>query len=421
MKLNNSNKRYSIYIAGILVFVLLFIFMGVIIGCWGNCSYEQEGTPSVFPPNLDIDTGNINSEPAAQSPDTWQLDTDYGTFTIVKAGFYNSTGDLLVDLISKDGQFPLCFGQGYYFNFTVETYGGYSPCELAPYRYNYVEITQCKRFNVYNNYKIYYDYTVWTELPNGDCTDTWEGIIDVDQCISLDSNHKPDCSGELNKKVKVKLKTAWQGCHLPEQCFYCYKEWRCLDTEKGTLEILPYGLANPNTILDLCYESGDVFGTLFVHSVGGYSPKDDDILTIEQEKDGETYALYDLKDVLWTEYDEVSDYDATVFGGILDLDDFTLLVDCCGSLFVGEVTIGSNVFDQQSGQAIPGFELASNHVPAGCCPSTKTLGKLVNLTLVSEWEGCGQVSQEFTLMLVHKNNISGVPNSRYFIAGCKRY
>jgi hypothetical protein len=416
MKINNSNGRYSNYIAGILVFVLLFIFMGFLIGCWGSCSYEQEGPLSVFPLNQDINAGNINDEPAAQSPDTWQLDTVAGTWTVTNAEFYNSSGDLLVDMISGEGQFPLCFGEGYYFNFTVETHGGYSPCDFDPY--NYVEIKQCKRPDVYNRYMIYYDHLVWGTEPiaYGVCTEIWEGIIPVDQCVSLDSNHKPDCSGELNKRVSVKLKSAWQGCCLPEQCFVCYDKWWGLDTEKGTLEILPYGMGDISTfIFDLCYDSGATVGSIFVHSVGGYTPKDDDTLTIKQEKTGDTYSLYTLENIQWFEYDDVADYDATVFDGILTLDEFTELVECCGAIFVGVVSIGDAVFDE-TGQPTTSIKLVSNHVPVGCCPD-KTLGKMVDVTLVSEWEGCGQVSQEFTYMLVHKNNISGVPNSRYFIAG----
>lgn len=445
MKINNSNERYSNYIAGILVFVLLFIFMGFLIGCWGSCSYEQEGPLVVFPLNLDFDTGDISDEPAAQSPETWELDTVAGTMTILDAGFYNSSGDLLVNMTSGTGQFPLCIpdDEGYYFNFTVETHGGYTPSDFNPH--NYIEICQFKWSNTYYKYRLYYDYLDWGTEPIdfGICTEIWEGIIPVindaehtlkrldcsvlppswveTDCIIFDSNHEPDGSGTLNKWVTVQLKSSWQGCMLQSQRFVFKDTWYCLNTEPGDLEILPYGIKASSFVLDLCYKYGDTISSIFVYSKGGYSPDDDDNITLSQIKTGSVYSLYKLSDVDWIEYDEVSDYDLFIEDNGITLAEFTDFVGCGKSLFVGTVSFGDNIIqiDELNVETdlVPGsyMKFSSNHVPVGVCPD-KTLGKEVDVTFESKWTGCGQVSQEFTLMLVHKNNISGVPNSRNFIA-----
>ncbi len=435
MKLDNSNKRYSNYIAGILVFILLFILMGFLIGCWGCSTNEKVGAPSVFPLDSNFNTGNINREPAAQGPETWNLDTVRGTLTVTDAGFYNDNGDLIVNMTAGflGGQFPLCIDvtDGYYFNFTVKTTGGYSPYDDIAC--NYIEILQWKwSANVYNKYKLTYNANDWIPaLPDG-CFDVWEGIIPViddddhelyirkkvdchwtwveTDCMTFESNHAYDCSGTLCKEVDVKLKTLWSGCRLPEQSFCCVRNWDNLDTECGEMIIMPYGIYDSSTFLfDLCYEPGDVIGTIYLSVKGGYRPCDEDIFTISQIKTGSVYSVYKLDNITW------APYELSVHGEI----DSIYHDECCEEVFVGTINfVDEVILINDDGTEVPKtvMKLASNHPPLGCYPYCEDLNKMVTVTFESKWEGCCLTSQEFTYMLVHKNNISGVPNSRNFIA-----
>jgi hypothetical protein len=443
MKLNNSNKRYSNYIAGILVLTLLFILMGFLIGCWGCCTNEKVGTPSVFPLNSNFNTGNINREPAAQSPQSWFLDTERGTLTVTDAGFYDINDALIVNMTSGAGQFPLCItkSDGYYFNFTVETCGGYSPFDIDPYDLcNYIELKQCKWPDTWHKYRLHYTADNWTWIGSDTCCDFWNLTVHVDadhyleemvswcnwqetDSICFESNHPADdCSKTLCKEVDVKLKTLWSGCLFEEQSFCCVRKWYNLDTECGTMTILDKGIHDIDEFeFDLCYDAsqGLVIGHIFLHVEGGYRPNDNDNITFVQSKGTDVYQLYRLEDTItWYEYD---DPDAVaIFDSYFDAGELDAYVDgCCETVFVGVIKFEDQIIgiDDVAGvpEAVTSMKFASNHPPL-CCYGDFTLDKEVEVIFESEWEGCCLEPQEFTYMLVHKNNISGVPNSRNFIA-----
>jgi hypothetical protein len=435
MKLDNSNKRYSKIIAGILVIVTLSIFMAVIIGFWGSSTNEQEGVPSIFPLNSNFNSG-IN-EPTAKGPITWDdvFDTERGSFRILEAGFYDSSDTLIVDLEAGTGQFPLCIEDtdGYYFNFLVEAVGGYIPSDFNPC--DYIELYQYKWYGLCDTdllykYKIYFDASDWVEELIGICWSEWRGIIPVDNikekvagswvdtnCMKFDSNHKPDCSGTLDKWVTVKLKASWEGCNLPAQTFCCWKKWYCLDTECGSISyVQDYGILAQDFLFDLCYDStNSLIGTIYMHVVGGYTPCDDDTVTIWQEKpDGTLYqGIYQLSDVSWTEYE------VAVHGADPEIE--ALMAGCCETVWVGTINFGADpiLLDEDGDGTFETttalMKLDSNHPPM--CAPDKFLDKWVSVTFESKWQGCGLPSQEFTYMLVHKNLFPESPTpDKNFIA-----
>jgi hypothetical protein len=426
MKLDNSNRRYSDIIAWILVVALLSIFMGIFIGCWGNCINEKKGAELAFPFDyedqiLSFDTGNFHDELAAQTSPIMGVDTQTGSLDYIEASFYNYTDDLIVDMtVFGGGQFPLCIpawddllGVGYYFNITVNVTGGYSPVDVG--WCDYIQLKQYKcgpGSELLHTYKIYYDASsAWDLIEVGVCWDIWRLHIVVDQDICFESNHKWDCTGTLNKWVTAKLKSSWEGCPLTSQQFCCCKKWYCLDTEKGEMNLLNLGIFDPAFKFDLCYdENDDILGYIYLHVSGGYEYLNIDKLTIWQEKPDGTYisGLYELSDITWDEYDEpigVNTYIDSLMDG------------CCETVFVGTVNLGSDIIllDETGAQVgtttVMKFE--SNHPPPCCWPPRDNLDKFVKVKLESDWTGCGQVSQTFTYMLVHKNNISRVPNSRF--------
>ncbi|MFX1344019.1 MAG: hypothetical protein ACFFBC_03010 [Promethearchaeota archaeon] len=425
MKINNSNGRYSNYIAGILVFVLLFIFMGFLIGCWGCSSYEKVGAPLVFPLDSSYNVGNIKDEPAAQSRSWSPFDTVAGTLTVTEAGFYDINNVLIVNMTEGTGQFPLCISKldGYYFKFKVETCGGYSPADYC----NYIELSQFKWPDVWNLYRLHFTSVDWSPGFDAGCCDIYELEVHIDtnhyleeklgwcnwqstDSICFESNHDPeDQLPDLGKEVDVKLKMGWQGCYLQSQTFCCDETWCDLDTEKGSMTYIDnYGIFADDFAFELCYHDGDILGDIYIHSVGGYTPSDDDLIKISQYKDGDGLyqGIYELTNVTWSRWVGTFDDDPMLFA---------LSDGCCEEVFIGEIAfvygqviLGTDLMDE--------IELDSNYPPDGCCPGWD-LDKPVTVEIVSKWQGCGQQLQEFTYMLVHKNNISGVPNSRYFIAG----
>jgi hypothetical protein len=273
-----------------------------------------------------------------------------------------------------------------------------------------------------HKYRVYYDKADWGTPVIGDCFEEYTLIADIDNikekvdsdwidrtCMHFDSNHKPDCTGILDKWVSIKLKASWKGCNLPDQTFCCYKTWYCIDTEKGSLELVDnYGIFDPSFIFDICYDPSQTIGTLYMHSVGGYTPKDIDTITIKQEKsDGTLYSgIYEISSVIWEEYSGVLGDDP-----IID----ALMDGCCETVYVGTVTFepGQTLLDGAVMGPNDKLKLHANHPPAGyCCPDID-LDKWVSVDFESKWEGCGLADQEITYMLVHKNNISGIPNSRF--------
>jgi hypothetical protein len=408
MKLDNSNRRYSDIVAWILVFALLSIFMGTLIGCWGNCIYEEEGALLAFPLNredkiVSFYCGKYNDEPAAQTSEVLEVDTVRGSMTYEEAGFYNSTDDLIVDLITKSGQFPLCIleSEGYYFNITVNVTGGYSPADVG--WCDYIQLKQYKAgtWDLLHSYKIYYDDVNWTLITEGVCSDLWRLHVVVDKNMCFESNNKWDCSGTLGKWVSVKLKSSWEGCPLETQEFCCSKTWYCLDTEKGDIELLNMGIFDGSFEFELCYdfEENEILGYIYAHVTGGYEPFNQDTLSIWQEKPDGTYisGLYELSNIEWKEYDQL------IHGVIPELAE--LIDGCCETVYIGEVSFGETILENGQDSVMMKFD--ANHPPP-CC-TDKELDKPVLVELESIWTGCGQLSQTFTYMLVHKNNIFRSP------------
>jgi len=235
MKLDNSNKSYSIIIAGILVIVGLSIFMAFFIGFWGNGILEQNECRDSFEESI---FGNNKIESIAQTG-SWQVDVEKGKMDNVQVS-WDGTYDLPICTTATEVMTNWVL--------TIDVYGGYDPCELCD---NYFHIYQEKPDGIllHGIYMIDPIYFKWTSLgvsgtdPCGPVTWqlTFEGIPDVGgfaldadgdlqidpeeliDCMIFDSNHKPlECSQgkcHLDKFVTFDLSTCWQGCPCPTQRF----------------------------------------------------------------------------------------------------------------------------------------------------------------------------------------------------------
>ncbi|MFW9950272.1 MAG: hypothetical protein ACFFKA_09140 [Candidatus Thorarchaeota archaeon] len=214
MEIEGRNKRYSIIIAGILIFTVLSIFMIILLGV-GNLKFYTLN--NVFPINIDhqsnIDLGEKSRdsesqifEPVAQGGWVDCLDTEQGYIKILDYYF--------------DYPLPLHLSEEELDDWYVilEVRGGYDPLE------GYIDIYQSKE-----GYKgrLWMDWTYLGLEPSW--YEYWEVTFKPEGEIFLDSNQFPKVDHEwffINKEgeipgkdVEFDVRTLWTGCGEDNQNF----------------------------------------------------------------------------------------------------------------------------------------------------------------------------------------------------------
>jgi len=204
---------------------------------------------------------------------------------------------------------------------------------------------------------------VWVYAENGPQNDDFDvpyipEKIPLKELIAQESSSEfpEERSGEISEDAAVEVCDA----PVPNGGYL-----GCFDTEPGTLEVIYEVL--PTDPLPLCIDNAyldDFYVT--VRSIGGYSPKCAVVL-LDQNKGGDCWE--GIINVDWTEM---------AVGGCPCAVDYTF------TFSVDEPIC-----------------LDSNHLPKGFDQSV-TLDKWVNVWYCSTWEGCHEVTQEFSVLLAHK-------------------
>jgi hypothetical protein len=212
MKLNDSNKRYTTIIIGILVFFVLSFITACILGFGDNLAYNQNESNrlDVDSPSNQVKTGNNEVVSVAQRKSICGLDTEVGSIDII-----DSNLPTIVPLCITDATVAPWFVE-------VKVIGGYIPCD------GYVNLYQDKagyigRLNL-----------DWDIIDQGCCYTIYNVTFDVAtqcECIHVNSNHFPEvCDGwvldkkvdgtqYLGKWVDLCLTTKWKGCDEEYQKF----------------------------------------------------------------------------------------------------------------------------------------------------------------------------------------------------------
>ena len=163
-------------------------------------------------------------------------------------------------------------------------------------------------------------------------------------------------SGEVSDKAAVEVRDV----SVPEGGYL-----GCFDTEPGTLEVIEEVL--PVDPLPLCIDDAYLANYhVIVRSIGGYSPKSAKIFLNQMKGDD-----------CWE--------------GVINADwTYTTVPGCpCAVDYTFTFSVDEPIC------------LDSNHLPEGF-DQTVTLDKWVEAWYCSLWEGCHEVSQEFTVILAHK-------------------
>jgi hypothetical protein len=119
--------------------------------------------------------------------------------------------------------------------------------------------------------------------------------------------------------------------------------------------------------------------------IGGYHPDGLSEIEITQDKDGQTIAGGVIK-IKWVE-------------------DTTFVPSCCNEKRYIAIFYIPPVCDQD-------FDKICLYSNLNLELNTYSLGKVVDVDFEFKWKGCDNEDQKFEYILVHKNYVSGVPNSR---------
>jgi len=245
MKIGNSNKSFSIIIAGIIVLTILSIFVAYASEVGGpdrHSSYGSEilgiSTCSVLPEDNDnIETQEVRKSspvPVAQECELGPFDTEAGEIEIIENNFpyIDENGNLL--------PLPICITNemAQTWNWTVRVKGGYSPIDTLGYWPGY-GITVWQDSDKDYELELVQGWNIdWTDLgkdPQCDCCSCRLWLAKPAYCgnkVCLDSNQYPEVIGcdcdrivphnqdEIpGKEVYVQINTLWEGCPLEDQQF----------------------------------------------------------------------------------------------------------------------------------------------------------------------------------------------------------
>ncbi|MFX0018751.1 MAG: hypothetical protein ACFFB1_12445 [Promethearchaeota archaeon] len=246
MELDDTECRYSLLIAGILVATIFSIFLVIVLGVWGHSIFSGTGIEPV-PRGLPLSNGRYTMENNNAMDDILS-----GVEFLPLA-----EGCLIEDLDTEPGwvyihdyyvpdPLPLCL-TGSFGGATVISYGGYDFFGGTGLIFQGKSDTPLHE-------KIVGEFDIvvtgaWTDYAPEHCpwvgpetmVDYWTVEFIVDGVVQLDSNHVPNVLGDascdvfdifdgvpddLDKWVDLGFITFWSGCEKPDQDFqiiYAYK------------------------------------------------------------------------------------------------------------------------------------------------------------------------------------------------------
>jgi len=234
MKIDNSNKGYARFIAGILVASIIAIFMASTLGFGSSFDLKQNAVNTNaegFQPNqrksvLYNDLGDNNHVSVAHERNWCHVDTEEGSLIILE----DNVPDFETDGV------PLCIKQDIVDNWHVyiESKGGYHPS-------NNPENNKIKIYQKKSDCFLGTIYITWEDVTPDDadcCTTIWMASFTVvakdgSDCIAIESNKFPESSitspwsldkcvpeaTDLDKWVRICLESEWCGCGCDSQCF----------------------------------------------------------------------------------------------------------------------------------------------------------------------------------------------------------
>jgi len=228
MKIDDSNKRYSIIIAGILIGLIASIFLVITSGYWGLNKSFNTTYPIDMGSYVDLDkkawkdhtSGNIKSVSVAEECSLADRDTEKGKIKPYTP-FTNIPSKL-----------PLCINDSVVANWWIAYYvcGSYKPNKIDCSYYGFLDLSQTKATD--KGGRVFIRSYDITDVP---CC--WKIVnftgFDVIGDFELASNYFPDvvpagcvmtetapnADHTLGKPVKLDLTTYWKGCDSDYQKF----------------------------------------------------------------------------------------------------------------------------------------------------------------------------------------------------------
>ncbi|MFX0087995.1 MAG: hypothetical protein ACFFAU_20245 [Candidatus Hodarchaeota archaeon] len=228
MKIDDSNKRYSIFIAGILVISILSIFLAIALGVWDYRGKDQIGSlPFYHAPSDNLE----NNGPVSVSEKCEQThDTGPGSIKIHRKEIpsvlpiciknedvakwwilYESKGGYVPDLktwIKVDGQIIKDLTPNYGWIELEQRKTGREGILLITAMTRIVDLSKpCALFYNLSGFVVYGARPIVldsNELPTEGCQ-----VIEWSQ----------DYCGSFDKEVDLDIITNWEGCHLEKQEF----------------------------------------------------------------------------------------------------------------------------------------------------------------------------------------------------------
>jgi hypothetical protein len=251
MKIDDSNKRYSMIIAGILVISILSIFVAITLGSGGYRVYTQKGTQ----PHC---IGFQSTEYEASERNLPENKKVVSVADKCEQTHDTKPGCITIEYKEIPYELPLCITQEEINDWWIlyKVCGGYLPDKK-----DWIRICGSIRYPVLDNYGwivLDQDKTpeggiiLMTEMEviqdaTLPCCCYYVNIsgfvLYCNQEIHLDSNHHPTgCQivengpgydGDLDKLVELDIITNWEGCHLDKQ------EFRIILTQKNYFSGIP--------------------------------------------------------------------------------------------------------------------------------------------------------------------------------------
>lgn len=222
-----TNDRYSNLFVGFLVIMVIFICVGIAMGCWGilnrdHTDFYLDNTNKFSLNVFESSSGNKDFVTVAQGKSFDDVDTEVGKIEVVS------------EYLPDWSVLPLCIEDAdvanYYVNLKVT--GGYKPRDLCNDWY-------IKFYQDLDNDKSTKEYVGTIDIlvdkldeHSTCCYTVYQLTFDVlEDCIRFDSNHYPDIPAgwdlfpkdpectDLDKLVDVDISTEWEGCCNPCQRF----------------------------------------------------------------------------------------------------------------------------------------------------------------------------------------------------------
>ncbi len=238
MELDDTDNRYSLLIAGILVATIFSIFLVIALGVWGHSIFSGTGIEPV-PGGLPISNGGntvVNNNPT----DDILSGVEFLPISdgCMDCGLDTEQGWVYIHDYYVQDPLPLCL-TGSFGNALVYSYGGYDFFGGTGMIFQGKSDTPLneKLVGMFDIVVTGHELVEPGMCPYADpccMVDQWTVEFVVDGCVQLDSNHVPNiigddccqvfdlCDGvpdDLDKYVDLGFITCWSGCEKPDQDF----------------------------------------------------------------------------------------------------------------------------------------------------------------------------------------------------------